>query len=109
MSRTKVLLVIGTRPEAIKMAPIAHELSRRTDRFECAICLTGQHRELVDQALLSFELQADFDLNIMAPGQSLSDVTARAVSGLDKVIVETEPDVVLVQGDTTTALCGALA
>ena len=106
--RRKVLLVIGTRPEAIKMAPIAHELYRRGDRFECLICLTGQHREMVDQALRAFDLKADFDLDIMAPGQTLADVTARAVAGLDGIFRTAKPDIVLVQGDTTTAFCGAL-
>lgn len=107
--RRKVLLIIGTRPEAIKMAPIAHELARRNDVFECILCLTGQHREMVDQALRAFELAADFDLDIMAPGQSLADVTARAMSGLDGVFRAAQPDIALVQGDTTTAFCGALA
>ncbi len=106
--RRKVLLVIGTRPEAIKMAPIAHELARRSDRFECLICLTGQHREMVDQAIRAFDLTADFDLNIMAPGQTLADVTSRAVAGLDGVIRSAKPDIAIVQGDTTTAFCGAL-
>jgi UDP-N-acetylglucosamine 2-epimerase (non-hydrolysing) len=107
--RRKVFLVIGTRPEAIKMAPIAHELYRRANRFDCVICLTGQHREMVDQALQAFELTADFDLKIMAAGQTLADVTARAIEGLDGVLRQSRPDVVLVQGDTTTAFCGALA
>ncbi len=107
--RIKVLLVIGTRPEAIKMAPIAHELYRRAKHFECVICLTGQHREMVDQALHAFDLKADFDLNIMSPGQTLAEVTARAVSGLDGVLRTAKPNIVLVQGDTTTAFCGALA
>jgi UDP-N-acetylglucosamine 2-epimerase len=107
--RRKVLLVIGTRPEAIKMAPIALELYSRKDQFECVICLTGQHRELVDQALRAFELKPDFDLNVMTAGQTLSEVTARAMSGLDGVLRQNKPDIVLVQGDTTTALCGALA
>ena len=107
--RCKVLTVAGTRPEAIKLCPVIMELRQRTAEFESVVCVTAQHREMLDQVLDLFEVQPDFDLNIMAPGQSLADVTARAVSGLDKVIQQVQPDVVLVQGDTTSAFCGALA
>lgn len=107
--RRKFLLVIGTRPEAIKMAPIALELMRRPAETECCLCLTGQHRELVDQAVRAFGLRPDFDLQIMSPGQTLAEVTARAVQGLDGVLRKSRPDIVLVQGDTTSAMCGALA
>lgn len=109
MSQPKILLVIGTRPEAIKMAPIALEWARRRDRSDCVICLTGQHREMVDQALRAFDLTPDVDLQIMSPGQTLAEVTARAVRGLDEVFQTIRPEIVLVQGDTTSAFCGALA
>lgn len=106
---SKILTVIGTRPEAIKLAPVVQELNRRPDRFISKVCLTGQHREMVDQVTALFHIQVDHDLNIMTPGQTLAQVTARAMEGLDRVIAEEKPDVVLVQGDTTTAFCGALA
>ena len=99
---------MGTRPEAIKLAPVVMELGRRPD-FHLRLCATGQHRELLDQALASFDLTPDVDLGIMSPGQSLATVTARAVEGLFAVIARERPDVVLVQGDTTTTFCGALA
>ena len=104
----KVLTVIGTRPEAIKLAPIALELDGR-DEFESIVCATAQHREMLDQALQIFGVVPDHDLNIMKPGQTLAQVTARAITGLDQVIEEVQPDVILVQGDTTSALCGAIA
>ncbi len=106
--KRKILIVIGTRPEAIKLAPIAIELQRR-DEFETIICATAQHRELLDQALQIFGLVPEHDLNIMKPGQTLAEVTARAITGLDLVISKVKPDVTLVQGDTTSAFCGAMA
>jgi UDP-N-acetylglucosamine 2-epimerase (non-hydrolysing) len=99
---------MGTRPEAIKLAPVVLELRRRPD-FRTRVCATGQHRELLDQALGSFDLSPDIDLGIMSYGQSLAAVTARAVEGLFAVIAHERPDVVVVQGDTTTTFCGALA
>lgn len=106
--KIKALTVMGTRPEAIKLAPLVHELRRR-EEFATVLCVTGQHREMLDQVLRAFELQPDHDLEIMAPAQTLAQVTGRAVQGLDAVIAREQPDVVLVQGDTTTAFCGALA
>jgi len=106
---TKVLTVIGTRPEAIKLCPMVLELQSRPDEFQSIVCVTAQHREMLDQVLSLFEIKPDFDLNIMSPGQTLAQVTARAVAGLDEVISKTRPDITLVQGDTTTAFSGALA
>jgi UDP-N-acetylglucosamine 2-epimerase (non-hydrolysing) len=106
---SKILVVVGTRPEAIKLAPIILELKGRDKKFICKVCSTGQHRQMLDQALGLFDIQPDHDLNIMLPGQSLAQITSRAIERLDQVIKEEKPDIVLVQGDTTTALCGALA
>lgn len=104
----KILIVAGTRPELIKLAPIVLELRHRSSWFSPIICATAQHREMLDQAMTIFGIEANHDLDIMLPGQSLAQVTARAMEGLDRVLREERPDVVLVQGDTTTALCGAL-
>jgi len=109
LNKRKVLSVMGTRPEAIKLAPVIKELERYPDRFVSRVCVTAQHRQMLDQAMSPFGIVADYDLDIMTPGQSLAQVTARAVEGLDRVIRQEQPDVVLVQGDTTTAFCGALA
>lgn len=104
----KVLTIIGTRPEGIKLAPLVLELQQRPQDFESVVCVTGQHREMLDQVLKAFSINPDHDLNLMAPNQSLSQVTARATAGLDEVFSQVQPDVALVQGDTTTVLCGAL-
>ena len=104
----KILSIFGTRPEAIKMAPVVHALNADT-RFESLVCVTAQHREMLDQVLSLFEIVPDFDLNLMRPGQNLHELTARALFGLKSVLDETKPDMVLVHGDTTTALCGTLA
>lgn len=109
MPALKVLTVIGTRPEAIKLAPVVLEFRRRGSAFSCFVCATGQHREMVDQILPIFGIQPDHDLGLMVPAQSLAQITARAVEGLNAIIERESPDVVLVQGDTTTAFCGALA
>lgn len=103
-----VLTIIGTRPEAIKLVPLALEFARRPNEFNSVVCATGQHREMLDQVLETFGVKADHDLNLMAPNQSLAQITGRATQGLDKVFTEVKPDVCLVQGDTTTAFCGAL-
>jgi UDP-N-acetylglucosamine 2-epimerase (non-hydrolysing) len=103
-----VMTIIGTRPEAIKLVPLVLELQSRPDEFESVVCVTGQHREMLDQVLETFDVKADYDLNLMAPNQSLGQVTARAVAGLDEVYGKVKPDVAMVQGDTTTAFCGAL-
>ena len=108
MSKIKVMTVFGTRPEAIKMAPLVKELKAR-DEIECIVCVTAQHRQMLDQVLNAFEIKPDYDLNIMQQGQTLSDITARALKGLEEVIKEVKPNIVLVHGDTTTAFAGALA
>ncbi|TDF37284.1 UDP-N-acetylglucosamine 2-epimerase (non-hydrolyzing) [Alteromonadaceae bacterium M269] len=103
-----ILLVFGTRPEAIKMAPLAIELSKN-DNFNTKVCVTGQHREMLDQVLALFDLTPDFDLNLMKPGQDLYDVTSGALLGLRDVIQEAKPDLVLVHGDTTTTMAASLS
>ncbi len=109
LDKCRVLTIVGTRPEAIKLAPVIMQLEQRPDQFVSKVCATAQHRQMLDQALAPFAIKPDYDLNIMVPGQSLAQVTSSAIEGLDRVIVEEDPDVVLVQGDTTTAFCGALA
>jgi UDP-N-acetylglucosamine 2-epimerase (non-hydrolysing) len=109
MAKLKVLTIVGTRPEAIKLAPVILELRRRSKDFMSVVCATGQHRQMLDQVFSAFGIVPDHDLNLMSLGQSLAQITARAVEGLDRVVATEKPDVVLVQGDTTTALCGALA
>ena len=105
----KVMLVFGTRPEAIKMCPLVKEFQKHPAEFETIVCVTGQHREMLDQVLRIFDVTPDFDLNIMKQGQDLTDVTARVLTGLRDVFKECRPDVVLVHGDTTTSTAGALA
>ena len=105
----KVMLVFGTRPEAIKMCPLVKEFQKDTKNFETIVCVTGQHREMLDQVLTIFDVKPDYDLNIMKQGQDLTDVTARVLTGLRDVFKECRPDVVLVHGDTTTSTAGALA
>lgn len=105
----KVMLVFGTRPEAIKMCPLVKELQKHPNEFETIVCVTGQHREMLDQVLQIFDVKPDYDLNIMKQGQDLTDVTARVLTGLRDVFKENRPDVVLVHGDTTTSMAGALA
>lgn len=105
----RIMLVFGTRPEAIKMAPLVKELQKHPDRVEVMVCVTGQHREMLDQVLQIFEIKPDFDLNIMKEGQDLTDITARVLSGMREVLKESRPDIVLVHGDTTTSTAAALA
>lgn len=105
----KVVLVFGTRPEAIKMAPLVKELQKQPEKFQTIVCVTGQHREMLDQVLHIFEITPDYDLNIMKQGQDLYDVTSRVLLGMRDVLKETQPDVVLVHGDTTTSTVAALA
>jgi len=107
--KKKILLVFGTRPEAIKMAPLVIKLKQQSDAFQTIVCVTGQHREMLDQVLRIFEITPDFDLNIMKHGQDLYDVTARVLTGMRDILKETQPDVVLVHGDTTTSTAAALA
>ena len=103
------MLVFGTRPEAIKMCPLVKELQKRSGEFETIVCVTGQHREMLDQVLRIFEVNPDIDLNIMKQGQDLTDVTVRILTGMRDVFKECKPDVVLVHGDTTTSTAAALA
>lgn len=105
----KIMLVFGTRPEAIKMCPLVQELKSRPEDFETIVCVTGQHREMLDQVLEIFEVVPDYDLNIMKQGQDLTDVTARVLTGMRDVLKEVKPEVVLVHGDTTTSTAAALA
>ena len=105
----KVMLVFGTRPEAIKMAPLVNEFQKHEAEFETIVCVTGQHREMLDQVLAIFDIKPDYDLNIMKQGQDLYDVTARVLTGMRDVLKEVRPDVVLVHGDTTTSTAAALA
>jgi len=108
MEKIKVLTVFGTRPEAIKMAPLVKELEKR-EEIESIVCITAQHRQMLDQVMGIFDIRADFDLNIMQSGQTLSDITSRAMKGIEETIKKAKPDIVLVHGDTTTTFAGALA
>ena len=105
----KIMLVFGTRPEAIKMAPLVKEFQKYPAKFQTIVCVTGQHREMLDQVLHIFEIVPDYDLNIMKQGQDLYDVTARVLLGMRDVLKEAQPDIVLVHGDTTTSTAAALA
>lgn len=105
----KILLVFGTRPEAIKMAPLVNEFKRHSEQFETKVCVTGQHREMLDQVLDLFQIVPDYDLNIMKPNQDLYDVTSRVLLGMGNVLKEVKPDVVFVHGDTTTSMAAALS
>lgn len=107
--KKKILLVFGTRPEAIKMAPLALQLKQQEGSFETKVCVTGQHRQMLDQVLELFNLTPDFDLNLMKPGQTLSDITSGVLKGLEQVFAEWTPDVVLVHGDTATTFAASLA
>ncbi len=108
MKKIKVMTIFGTRPEAIKMAPLVKELESR-EEIESIVCVTAQHRQMLDQVLDTFEIVPDYDLNIMKRGQTLVDITTRALQSLDEVISNVKPDIVLVHGDTTTTLSGSLA
>ena len=104
----KVMTIFGTRPEAIKMAPLVKELEKR-EEIESIVCVTAQHREMLDMVLETFNITPDYDLNIMKQGQTLGEVTTRALTGLEEVIKKEKPNIVLVHGDTTTTFAGALA
>lgn len=108
MKKIKVMSIFGTRPEAIKMAPLVKELESRNE-VESIVCVTAQHREMLDQVLETFNIKPNYDLNIMKEGQTLSQITARVLNGLEDIIKETMPDIVLVHGDTTTTFAGSLA
>lgn len=105
----KIMLVFGTRPEAIKMCPLVKEFRKYPDQFETLVCVSGQHREMLDQVLRIFGIRPDYDLDIMKQGQDLYDVTARVLTGMREVLKEAQPDLVLVHGDTTTSMAAALA
>lgn len=105
----KILLVFGTRPEAIKMAPLVKKLQEMPEVFQTIVCVTGQHREMLDQVLRLFDITPDYDLNIMKPNQDLYDITSRILLGMRDVLKEVQPDIVLVHGDTTTSMAAALA
>ena len=107
--KKRILLVFGTRPEAIKMAPLVQEFRKQAEQFETIVCVTAQHREMLDQVLQLFEIKPDYDLNIMQAGQDLYDVTSRVLLGMRDVLKESKPDVVLVHGDTSTSTAAALA
>ena len=104
----KVMTIFGTRPEAIKMAPLVKELEGRKE-IESVVCVTAQHREMLDQVLNVFDIKPDYDLNIMKQGQTLSEITSRVLLGLEEVIKKEKPNIILVHGDTTTTFAGALA
>jgi UDP-N-acetylglucosamine 2-epimerase (non-hydrolysing) len=104
----KILSIFGTRPEAIKMAPVVHELSLHSDRLESIICSTGQHRQMLDQVLGLFGIKPDYDLNVMQPNQTLAGMTAALFTALDKTIIESKPDWILAQGDTTTVMVASM-
>lgn len=108
-NKKRVMLIFGTRPEAIKMAPLIKEFQKHSDEFETLVCVTGQHREMLDQVLHLFEIVPDYDLNIMRQGQDLYDVTSRVLVGLRDVLKEVNPDIVFVHGDTTTSMAAALS
>ena len=107
--RIKVMIVFGTRPEAVKMAPLVKELKRRNKEFETIVTITAQHREMLDQVLDIFKIKPDFDLNIMKKGQSLAQITTRVLDGLDVIMKDTKPDIVLSHGDTSTTFSASLA
>lgn len=105
----KILLIFGTRPEAIKLCPVIRSLRERPSRFDVRVCVTAQHREMLDQVLAAFGVRPDYDLDLMLPGQTLFQSTSRILAGLEKVLQAERPAIVIVQGDTTTTFCGALA
>ena len=109
MKKIKVLTIFGTRPEAIKMAPVVKELNRQSDRFESLVAVTAQHREMLDQVLKTFDISPDYDLNIMKENQTLSEITSNVLIGLDKVMKAAKPDIVLVHGDTTTTFAASIS
>lgn len=109
VKKIKVLTVFGTRPEAIKMAPVVKELNEQSEWFESIVVVTAQHREMLDQVLRTFDIKPDYDLNIMEEGQTLSTITTNVLLGLDKIMKETKPDIVLVHGDTTTTFAASMS
>lgn len=108
-NRIRVATIFGTRPDAIKMAPVVHELARRPDRFDSRVCITSQHKEMLTQVLSAFEIKPDYDLDVMRPSQDLFDITLGVLSGMKRVLAEAKPDVALVHGDTTSCMAASLA
>ena len=109
MTKKKVLLIFGTRPEAIKMAPLVKEFQKHPEVFDTKVCVTAQHREMLDQVLSLFDINPEYDLDIMRPGQDLTDITCRILNSLKEVLDDFEPNIVLVHGDTSTTLAATLA
>ncbi len=109
MNKIKVMTVFGTRPEAIKMAPLVKELEKHSDKIESIVCVTAQHRQMLDQVLEIFDIKPDYDLNIMKDRQTLVEIVSRSLEGLDQVMKDAKPDIVLVHGDTSTTFVGSLA
>src|ERR1041384_3380829 len=109
MSKKRIMLVFGTRPEAIKMAPLFHALKRLPAEFETNVCVTAQHRQMLDQVLSVFDIVPDIDLNVMKPGQDLFDVTSSVLLGMRDVLNSVKPDALLVHGDTTTTMAASIA
>ena len=105
----KILLVFGTRPEAIKMAPLVNKFKEYASDFQTIVCVTGQHRQMLDSVLKLFDIVPDYDLDIMKPGQDLYDITSRVILGMRDVLRESQPDIVFVHGDTTTSMAAAMA
>ena len=109
LKRKKILLVFGTRPEAIKMAPVVHEFKQHRNSFDTRVCVTAQHREMLDQVLAIFGINPDFDLDLMEPDQDLFDITVRVMLEIRKVLIKVKPDLVVVHGDTTTSMAVSMA
>src|SRR5436305_10788912 len=105
----KTLFVMGTRPEAVKLCPVIRHFRSCRDPASVEVCVTGQHRSMLDQVLETFGVQPEYDLDLMLPGQTLFQSTSRILAGLENILQRSQPDLVMVQGDTTTTLCGALA
>ena len=109
MDKIKVMTIFGTRPEAIKMAPLVLELEKQSDRFESIVTVTAQHRQMLDQVLDIFQIKPDYDLDVMKDRQTLAQITANVLTGLEKVMLEAKPDIVLVHGDTTTTFAASIS
>ena len=109
MIKIKIALLFGTRPEAIKMFPIISEMKKYSEFINYKIILSGQHREMLDQILTDFRIHSDYDLNIMKRNQTLSQILSKSINGIEKILIKEKPDMVLVQGDTTTTFAGAIA
>ena len=109
MKKNKILLIFGTRPEAIKMAPLVKQFKKYSSRFDVKVCVTAQHREMLDQVLDFFEIKADYDLDLMEPGQNLYSLTSKIINSLKGVLEDFLPDFVFVHGDTTTTMAASIA